>query len=221
MAQTKDGAARVAAGRVGVTYEEYLSRVSGGLKWCTGCKEWHQRSAFGVDTSRAEGLAATCLVACRTRRAAKRPRKPRTSRAGTYLVPSRDGDKKQARARVNHEVKAGRLPRPNDVPCADCGHVFGTDGIRHEYDHYLGYATEHQLDVESVCVKCHVRRDRGVTHCAHGHEYTPENTVSNGRGGKCCRTCRRARDIGRHDAAYWREYRAKKAACVISAARET
>ena len=30
-----------------------------------------------------------------------------------------------------------------------------------------------------------------VTHCKHGHEYTPENTLLNGEGWRYCRTCNR------------------------------
>lgn len=33
-----------------------------------------------------------------------------------------------------------------------------------------------------------------VTHCRHGHEYTPENTYVNPKGRRICRTCRRARE---------------------------
>ena len=35
-----------------------------------------------------------------------------------------------------------------------------------------------------------------ITHCIHGHEYTPENTLRNGEGWRYCRTCNRilARD---------------------------
>jgi hypothetical protein len=36
------------------------------------------------------------------------------------------------------------------------------------------------------------------THCPHGHEYTPENTYHHPRprGGRLCRSCRRARGRG-------------------------
>jgi hypothetical protein len=30
-----------------------------------------------------------------------------------------------------------------------------------------------------------------TTHCAHGHEYTPENTLLNGYGWRYCRECNR------------------------------
>lgn len=33
----------------------------------------------------------------------------------------------------------------------------------------------------------------GVTHCPYNHEYTPENTVYNSKGGRACRECARTR----------------------------
>jgi hypothetical protein len=71
---------------------------------------------------------------------------------------ARDGDREQARGRVNHLVRVGLLPDPNDVPCTDCGHT-GTDR-RHEYDHHHGYAPAHHEDVQAVCSGCHHRRER-------------------------------------------------------------
>ena len=55
---------------------------------------------------------------------------------GPPRYASRSGDKKQARHIVNLHVRFGRLPKPNTVPCFDCGHI--GPGKRHEYDHYLG-----------------------------------------------------------------------------------
>lgn len=42
------------------------------------------------------------------------------------------------------------------------------------------------------CVACHMRLDKVVTHCRHGHEYTPENTMRNGvsKAGILRRRCR-------------------------------
>lgn len=84
-----------------------------------------------------------------------------TGRPGPAPRPPRDGDRKQARQRVNVEVRTGRRPHPNTLPCVDCGHVWHEGDKRHEYDHYLGYAAEHHLDVEPVCTVCHrARADR-------------------------------------------------------------
>lgn len=127
----------------------------------------------------------------------------------------RDGDKVQARQRVNVEVRTGRRPHPNTLPCVDCGHVWSKGERRHEYDHHLGYAPEHHLDVEPVCTLCHHARDdakAAQTHCVNGHEFTPENTITRSRGrGRECRECRRAHDRRRpRDASYWRDYREKR-----------
>lgn len=41
MGQTKDGALKIAASKIGVTLEDYRAKFAAGLKWCTGCKTWH------------------------------------------------------------------------------------------------------------------------------------------------------------------------------------
>lgn len=60
MAQTPEGAEKVAAGKAGVTIEEYRSRRASGLKRCTKCKSWKPSSGFNTDRSRFDGFAATC-----------------------------------------------------------------------------------------------------------------------------------------------------------------
>lgn len=127
-----------------------------------------------------------------------------------------EDQKDAARIAVNVEVRFGRLPRPNTLPCTDCGHIWKPGERRHEYDHHNGYAPEHYLDVEPVCTTCHARRDSSKmrqTHCVHGHEFTPENTIRKTNGTRGCRECRRAHDRSRgRDGAYWRAYRAKRTA---------
>ena len=71
----------------------------------------------------------------------------------SHPAPPRDGDKQQARLRVNYYVKAGRLPRPDTLRCAECG------ARASEYDHHLGYGAEHHLDVRPVCHSCNIRAD--------------------------------------------------------------
>lgn len=132
------------------------------------------------------------------------------SKFGPPPSPPRDGDKVQARQRVNVLVRTGRLAHPNSLPCVDCGHIWKQGERRHEYDHHLGYAAKHHYDVEPVCTFCQRRRSmvRGEiqiaklraaaqarrasrkTHCAKGHP------MSYGTGGQWkCWECRRA---------YWR-----------------
>lgn len=135
-------AERAAATRLGITHEEWLDHRGRGEKWCTGCKAWHLATEFSRDAKRGDGRAPACRAHKRT--------VPRGQR-----YPEHD----RARHAVERAVLAGRLPRPRDLPCTDCGHV-GEDP-RHEYDHHLGYDSAHWLDVEVVCAVCHKARERG------------------------------------------------------------
>jgi hypothetical protein len=50
--------------------------------------------------------------------------------------------------------------RPNDLPCADCGHTYAPGGRRHEYDH---------REVQPVCTTCHHARERARANGQGGH----------------------------------------------------
>lgn len=122
-------------------------------KWCTSCKDRHDRAAFGRDATRKDGLATSCLASRRVK-----VRTPRTSfKRHGWLKPFRDGDRLQARRRINYLVEQGRIPAAATLPCQDCGHL-GEDR-RHEYDHARGYDGENQLYVEAVCSTCHHARE--------------------------------------------------------------
>jgi hypothetical protein len=138
-----------------------------------------------------------------------------TGRPGPAPAAPRDGDRKQARQRINVEVRTGRRPHPNDLPCVDCGHVWSKGERRHEYDHHLGYAAEHHGDVQSVCTLCHTKRDsqrKRQTHCKHGHEFTPENTRVASNGTRHCRACAAAleKKRGPRGSDYWRNVNANR-----------
>ena len=60
MAQTKDGAIKVAAKKAGITTDEYISKVESGLKRCTKCKTWKSRDDFGTDNSRSDKKDSKC-----------------------------------------------------------------------------------------------------------------------------------------------------------------
>lgn len=131
---------------------------------------------------------------------------PQTGRPGPTPFAPRAGDKKQARQRINVEVRQGRRPHPNAVPCVDCGHVWTKGERRHEYDHHRGYAPEYHYDVESVCTACHARRDgkAAKNKCANGHQYTEANTKITRRGTRVCKECRRGYDKKRvRPPGYW------------------
>lgn len=138
---------KVAAKRVGLSLDEYQRQIGRGLKWCTGCKEWHAVNAFSVDRSRGDGRRARCLDSERG--------KPRAAR---------DPIHERARKRVAYLIRRGILPHPNTQPCADCGHVWVAGERRHEHDHHRGYEPPHDVSVEVVCTLCHADREKDRRH---------------------------------------------------------
>ena len=140
---------------------------------------------------------------------------PLTGRPGPAPRASVDGDKRQARHRVNMEIRAGAIPDPCSLPCVDCGHVYSEGERRHEYDHHMGYGAEHHLTVEAVCTTCHARRDSAQArknHCIHGHDFTEENTIIARNGTRHCRECRREydRNRGPRGSDHWKKVNAKR-----------
>lgn len=153
---TTDGARKGAAKRLGVAADEYRARLAAGSKWCFRCRSWHPKRDFGRDRSREDGLSASCLASGRVK--VRRSRRGIPGRRG-WLAPTRGGDRMQARRRINYLVEQGRLPRPVDLPCIDCGDMAFAGRHRHEYDHARGYGAQDQLYVEPVCARCHHDRE--------------------------------------------------------------
>jgi hypothetical protein len=142
MAQTHTGITKIQARKFGITIDDYLERCKN-EKWCTGCKEWHNKSAFGPDSTRFDGLASYCKL------------------SRNHSIRKYPQDKKQILAHrlIQMRVMRGKLDNPNSIPCMDCGHT-GNDR-RHEYDHYLGYDTQEARGlVQAVCSICHRKRER-------------------------------------------------------------
>lgn len=156
MTGTADGALKAAASRTGCSITEYLDNLNQGLLWCWRDQAWEPADAFAIDRTRTRGRASSCR---RSTNAAARARHQAKGRPapGRRYTDARDGDKLQARRRVNHLVDVGLLPNPNTVACTDCQHL--GDDKRHEYDHHLGYEADHHEDVEPVCTTCHHERE--------------------------------------------------------------
>lgn len=154
MANTTVGGAKAAATKLKIYVEEYQQKINSGFKWCSHCRSFKPQILFNKSS---RNKCQICSRAADRRRYKPVPieeRKPR----GFVPHPPRDGDKQQARNRVNRMVRNGKLPRAQAVPCTDCGHI-GRD-ILHEYDHYLGYAAINHLEVQCVCVPCHNEREQ-------------------------------------------------------------
>lgn len=111
-----------------------------------------------TEQSRVEAGRLLCKPCKNSKSRAAYVKKGHPGRRG-WLVPTRDGDKLQARRRVNYLVEQGLIPHPEDLPCFDCADEVFSRRYRHEYDHAQGYDGENQLYVEPVCAKCHRNRE--------------------------------------------------------------
>lgn len=80
MAQTKIGAKRCAAKKIGITLEEYIANIEIGLKWCTKCKQWKNIKYFVKDKSRYDGLKSTCTACSYKRKTSGHGRKERQAK---------------------------------------------------------------------------------------------------------------------------------------------
>jgi hypothetical protein len=63
-------------------------------------------------------------------------------------------DRHAAREAVHAAVKAGKMPHPTLLSCAECGKpAVG-------YHHHKGYAFAYRLEVQALCAACHGRAHR-------------------------------------------------------------
>ena len=160
MAITKAGAIKIAAKKIGISVGGYQFNIALGFLWCTGCRKWHRKEDFSHDASRWSDRNQSCKMYKKRIACENYIPIPPEKRKLTGPPPGkpRAGDKTQARHRVNVLVRTGKIPKPNELPCVDCGHQHKEGGKRHEYDHHNGYGAEHHLDVISLCSTCHHRR---------------------------------------------------------------
>ncbi len=160
MAATPEGLQKARATKLGMSFAELQAREAVGEKFCLGCRAWKPSAVFGPDPSRWDGKATRCPSCRSILHKRTYVSHPAEGLPGPAPATPRSGDKRQARSRINVLVRTGRLARPNDLPCFDCGHEWKKGERRHEYDHYRGYEPEHHHDVQAVCSKCHHRRAR-------------------------------------------------------------
>ena len=57
---SKIGVQKIAAKRLGISFEEYLAHIDAGEKWCHKCTQWKQQNLFSKDRHRGDGLKAIC-----------------------------------------------------------------------------------------------------------------------------------------------------------------
>ncbi|HEA68234.1 MAG TPA: hypothetical protein ENI07_15650 [Desulfobacterales bacterium] len=178
MAQTKEGAIKCAANKIGVSVKEYSQRVKNGERWCWKCRAWKLKEVFPSNSGPANAISGKCLECNRVKVKISRKGIPSPLRGITmseeakekmstahkgesnhrwkggisYRKKPRDPLKTKAKRAVNHAVEAGRLANPKTLPCFDCGNP------AYEYHHHRGYEKANWLEIQALCQKCHTNR---------------------------------------------------------------
>jgi hypothetical protein len=145
MAGNKLGSSKRVANMLGISLDEYLRKVSSGLKYCYGCQKWLSTNLFSIDLSRGDGISSLC-------------KKCKYEKGYTRKKREVEIIKRRAHRAVFMRVLRGKLENPNLINCFDCGHI-GNDR-RHEYDHYNGYQGDDKFHVQAVCSLCHAKRHK-------------------------------------------------------------
>ena len=91
-----------------------------------------------------------------------------------YRSQLRYPERTRARREVFKAVRLGTLPAPTSLACTDC------HSKASEYDHWLGYDLDHQLDVQPVCKTCHEKRGKNLRsdNIQIVHQITAESGIS-------------------------------------------
>lgn len=106
MAQTSEGATKVAARRYGITLDAYTANVAAGLKHCMKCREWKSRADFNRDTSRHDGLNPSCQPCMRVKVRVTTKGRPSVFKGRTHTPESRAAMSAAARLHPsNHRGK--------------------------------------------------------------------------------------------------------------------
>lgn len=132
------GVQKIAAGKTGLSLQDYQHKISQGFKWCSLGKHWNPVYKFQLDKSRGDGFKAHCKE-CSYR--------PKIVEA-VHLKPPSIKLQLAASSAVKYAVQKGILPKVTTLMCG-CGNP------ARQYHHYLGYEVEHRLAVKALCISCH------------------------------------------------------------------
>lgn len=124
-----------------------------------------------------------------------------------------DGDSKKQRTVRVHRIVCEAFHGPRPSPKHEVRHVNGIKTDNRPENLAWGTRVENMRDLVSHGMHNMARK----THCAHGHEFTAENTVYR-RNQRCCRTCDRAR-CARYYHAYGAEQRRMRTAAAKAGLR--
>lgn len=122
----------------------------------------------------------------RDRRGEWVPRALNSDKNGYQRVTLSMSGRKSSRLIHHLVLEAFVGPRPEGM---ECRHLNGDPSDNRLENLEWGTSSENTFDV----VRHGNHPGAKKTHCKHGHEFTPENTMPQTGGGRACRTCNRER----------------------------
>ena len=140
-------------------------------KQCNKCKQTKPLTEFNKDKSSKDGLQYNCKSCYRdyqqslkgkaaNHKAQGKYRKTPKGKAANQVAQRRfcirHPNYRKAKNAITCAVTIGKLPRPDTLQCHYCPAQAG------QYHHYLGYESEHWLDVVAICIPCHGKFRRKI-----------------------------------------------------------
>jgi 5-methylcytosine-specific restriction endonuclease McrA len=110
MVQTKEGAIKCAAARLGISIEEYAQHLENGEKRCYRCQSWLPVASFGVDRTRGDQRKARCLSCSRVKE-----KKSLKGRISTFKGQKHSEDAKKLISRARKGKSNGRLGKKHSA----------------------------------------------------------------------------------------------------------
>ncbi len=108
----KEGAAKAAAKRIGISVEEYLAHKNNSEKWCFKCTTWKPVKAFAKDRSRSDGYKAQCFDCVRVPPELNKPPSPPSFKGRTH---SSDARRKMGEVQKGNKKRLGKPFTPEQL----------------------------------------------------------------------------------------------------------
>lgn len=136
------------------------NRFGGIRSWCVDCYREHAREYAHSERGKARRHTEDFKKRFKVHRQKylKSEKGIAQGRRQVAKYTERYPEKRKAQKAVWYAKSKGKIPDPKTMTCVNCGNQAA------QYHHHQGYSQEHWFDIVPVCVPCHSRIHRLMTH---------------------------------------------------------